>query len=195
MIRIGLFMYDHLGKRTSLPGCTGLRFGAESVLKPEIVRGFDIPTAGSTMPAWCWPTRRWSSAKAAKCDRTRAISAKRENGLWVVEAEDIDSGEKFTWKARGLVNATGPWVKQFFDEGMHLRSPYGIRLIKGSHIVVLRVHTQKQAYILQNEDKRIVFVIPWMDEFSSSARRTSSIRAIRKRWPLMIKRLNYPLNV
>ncbi|RVT23390.1 FAD-dependent oxidoreductase, partial [Escherichia coli] len=57
-------------------------------------------------------------------------------------------------------------VKQFFDDGMHLPSPYGIRLIKGSHIVVPRVHTQKQAYILQNEDKRIVFVIPWMDEFS-----------------------------
>ncbi len=57
-------------------------------------------------------------------------------------------------------------MKQFFDDGIHLPSPYGIRLIKGSHIVVPRVHTQKQAYILQNEDKRIVFVIPWMDEFS-----------------------------
>lgn len=57
-------------------------------------------------------------------------------------------------------------MKEFFDDGMHLPSPYGIRLIKGSHIVVPRVHTQKQAYILQNEDKRIVFVIPWMDEFS-----------------------------
>ena len=98
--------------------------------------------------------------------RTRATAARRENGLWIVEAEDIDTGEKFSWKARGLVNATGPWVKQFFDDGMHLPSPYGIRLIKGSHIVVPRVHTQKQAYILQNEDKRIVFVIPWMDEFS-----------------------------
>jgi len=98
--------------------------------------------------------------------RTRATAARRENGLWIVEAEDVDTGEKFSWKARGLVNATGPWVKQFFDDGMHLPSPYGIRLIKGSHIVVPRVHTQKQAYILQNEDKRIVFVIPWMDEFS-----------------------------
>lgn len=57
-------------------------------------------------------------------------------------------------------------MKQFFDDGMHLPSPYGIRLIKGSHIAAPRVHTQKQAYILQNEDKRIVFVIPWMDEFS-----------------------------
>lgn len=98
--------------------------------------------------------------------RTRATSARRENGMWIVEAEDIDTGETYTWQARGLVNATGPWVKNFFDDGLKLKSPYGIRLIKGSHIVVPRVHNQKQAYILQNEDKRIVFVIPWMDEFS-----------------------------
>ncbi|MBE8214673.1 FAD-dependent oxidoreductase, partial [Leptospira borgpetersenii serovar Ballum] len=78
----------------------------------------------------------------------------------------IDTGETYTWQARGLVNATGPWVKNFFDDGLKLKSPYGIRLIKGSHIVVPRVHNQKQAYILQNEDKRIVFVIPWMDQFS-----------------------------
>ena len=86
--------------------------------------------------------------------------------MWIVEAQDIDTGKTYTWQARGLVNATGPWVKNFFDDGLHLPSPYGIRLIKGSHIVVPRVHQQKQAYILQNEDKRIVFVIPWMDEFS-----------------------------
>lgn len=167
MIRIGLFMYDHLGKRTSLPGSTGLRFGAESVLKPEIVRGFEysdcwVDDARLVLANAQMVVRKGGEVRT----RTRAISAKRENGLWIVEAEDIDTGEKFTWQARGLVNATGPWVKHFFDEGMHLRSPYGIRLIKGSHIVVPRVHTQKQAYILQNEDKRIVFVIPWMDEFS-----------------------------
>ena len=143
MIRIGLFMYDHLGKRTSLPGSTGLRFGAESVLKPEIVRGFEysdcwVDDARLVLANAQMVVRKGGEVRT----RTRAISAKRENGLWVVEAEDIDSGEKFTWKARGLVNATGPWVKQFFDEGMHLRSPYGIRLIKGSHIVVPRVHDQ-----------------------------------------------------
>ena len=167
MIRTGLFMYDHLGKRTSLPGSKSLRFGADSALKPEITRGFEYSD--------CWvDDARMVVLNAQEVvkrggevrTRTRAISAKRENGLWIVEAEDIDSGEKFRWQARGLVNATGPWVKQFFDDGMHLPSPYGIRLIKGSHIVVPRVHTQKQAYILQNEDKRIVFVIPWMDEFS-----------------------------
>ena len=84
----------------------------------------------------------------------------------MVEAQDLRTGETHTWKAKGLVNATGPWVKEFFDDGLKLKSPYGIRLIKGSHIVVPRAHDEPQAYILQNEDNRIVFVIPWMDEFS-----------------------------
>lgn len=167
MIRIGLFMYDHLGKRTSLPGSNGVRFGADSVLKSEIVRGFEYSD--------CWVddarlvvlnaqevVKRGGEVRT----RTRVTRAWRENGLWMVEAEDIDSGKVFTWRAKGLVNATGPWVKQLFDDGLKLKSPYGIRLIKGSHIVVPRVHTQKQAYILQNEDHRIVFVIPWLDEFS-----------------------------
>lgn len=84
----------------------------------------------------------------------------------MVEALDVNTGKTFTWRAKGLVNATGPWVKQFFDDGLKLKSPYGIRLIKGSHIVVPRVHNQPQAYILQNEDHRIVFVIPWLDDYS-----------------------------
>ncbi|MCT4715831.1 glycerol-3-phosphate dehydrogenase [Enterobacteriaceae bacterium H18W14] len=167
MIRVGLFMYDHLGKRTSLPASTGLRFGADSVLKPEIVRGFEysdcwVDDARLVLANAQMVTRKGGEVKT----RTRATSARRENGHWIVEAQDIDTGETFTWRARGLVNATGPWVKDFFDDGLKLPSPYGIRLIKGSHIVVPRVHSQKQAYILQNEDKRIVFVIPWMDEFS-----------------------------
>ncbi|NIY49401.1 glycerol-3-phosphate dehydrogenase [Cedecea colo] len=167
MIRIGLFMYDHLGKRTSLPASAGLRFGADSVLKPEIVRGFEysdcwVDDARLVLANAQMVTRKGGEVKT----RTRATSARRENGLWVVEAQDIDTGETHSWRARGLVNATGPWVKDFFDDGLQLPSPYGIRLIKGSHIVVPRVHNQKQAYILQNEDKRIVFVIPWMDEFS-----------------------------
>ncbi len=167
MIRIGLFMYDHLGKRTSLPGSTGLRFGAESVLKPEIVRGFEYSDCWVDDARLVLANAQMVARKGGEVlTRTRATSARRENGLWIVEAEDIDTGKRYTWQARGLVNATGPWVKNFFDDSLHLPSPYGIRLIKGSHIVVPRVHTQQQAYILQNEDKRIVFVIPWLDEFS-----------------------------
>ncbi|PWC11734.1 glycerol-3-phosphate dehydrogenase [Brenneria roseae subsp. americana] len=167
MIRIGLFMYDNIGKRVSLPASKGLKFGAESVLKPELTRGFEYSD--------CWVDDArlvvLNAQEVAKRGgevrtRTNVVSARREQGLWIVEAVDSLTGETFTWRAKGLVNATGPWVKQFFDDGLRLKSPYGIRLIKGSHIVVPRVHTQPQAYILQNKDHRIVFVIPWQDEFS-----------------------------
>ena len=167
MIRAGLFLYDHLGKRTSLPASKGLKFGSESVLKPELTKGFEYSD--------CWvDDARLVVVNAQEVEerggevrtRTRVTRAWREDGMWMVEAEDIDTGKTYTWRAKGLVNATGPWVKHFFDDGLKLKSPYGIRLIKGSHIVVPRVHNQPQAYILQNEDHRIVFVIPWMDEFS-----------------------------
>lgn len=167
MIRTGLFLYDHLGKRTSLPSSKGLRFGPDSVLKSSLTRGFEYSD--------CWvDDARLVLFNAQEVvvrggevrTRTQVTRAYRENGLWVVEAKNADTGETLTWRAKGLVNATGPWVKHFFDDGLELKSPYGIRLIKGSHIVVPRVHNQPQAYILQNEDHRIVFVIPWMDEFS-----------------------------
>lgn len=167
MIRTGLFLYDHLGKRTSLPSSKGLRFGPDSVLKSSLTRGFEYSD--------CWvDDARLVLLNAQEVvvrggevrTRTQVTRAYRENGLWVVEAKNVDTGETLTWRAKGLVNATGPWVKHFFDDGLELKSPYGIRLIKGSHIVVPRVHNQPQAYILQNEDHRIVFVIPWMDEFS-----------------------------
>ncbi|WP_114192999.1 glycerol-3-phosphate dehydrogenase [Edaphovirga cremea] len=167
MIRMGLFLYDHLGKRTSLPASKGLRFGPDSVLKPGLVRGFEYSD--------CWvDDARLVVLNAQEVverggevrTRTKVTRAWRENGLWMVEAEDVSNGKTYTWRAKGLVNATGPWVKQFFDDGLKLKSPYGIRLIKGSHIVVPKAHNQPQSYILQNEDNRIVFVIPWLDEFS-----------------------------
>ncbi len=167
MIRAGLFMYDYLGKRTSLPASKRLRFGADSLLIPGIVSGFEYSD--------CWVddarlvvlnaqevVRRGSEVRT----RTRVTRAYREAGIWIVEACDIDTNKIYTWRARGLVNATGPWVSELFNNNLKLHSPYNIRLIKGSHIVVPRVHDQPQAYILQNEDNRIVFVIPWMDEFS-----------------------------
>ncbi|MEQ9862377.1 glycerol-3-phosphate dehydrogenase [Pectobacterium cacticida] len=167
MIRIGLFMYDNLGKRVSLPASKGLKFGADSVLKPELKQGFEYSD--------CWvDDARLVVLNAQEVikrggdvrTRTKVTRARREQGVWVVDAVDSLTGETLTWRAKGLVNATGPWVKEFFDDGLQLKSPYGIRLIKGSHIVVPKVHNQPQAYILQNKDHRIVFVIPWQDDYS-----------------------------
>ena len=167
MIRAGLFLYDHLGKRTHLPSSHGLKFGPQSILKPNLTRGFEYSD--------CWvDDARLVVSNALKVvegggevrTQTRVTRAWREEDLWVVEATDEASGKTLTWRAKGLVNATGPWVKQFYDQGLKLKSPRGIRLIKGSHIVVPKVHDEPQAYILQNEDQRIVFVIPWLNDFS-----------------------------
>ena len=86
--------------------------------------------------------------------------------IWEVTLHDNQTGQKQVVKTRALVNAAGPWVTRFFDDALKIRSPKQIRLIKGSHIIVPRIHTESQAYILQNEDNRIVFVIPYEDDFS-----------------------------
>ena len=167
MIRAGLFLYDHLGKRTTLPASKGLTFGAESVLVPEIKQGFEYSD--------CWVDDArlviLNAMEAAKHgaevrNRCRVEQAVRDGDLWRVTIKDMLTGSIFQRYAHGLVNATGPWVKSFYDQHTDLESPRNIRLIKGSHIVVPRVHDQPQAYILQNEDNRIVFVIPYLDRFS-----------------------------
>src|SRR5690606_12992255 len=79
---------------------------------------------------------------------------------------DTDNGEEHTLKARGLVNAAGPWVESLITTEMARTSPYHIQLIRGSHIVVPRLYDDDSAYILQNSDDRIVFVIPYLDQFS-----------------------------
>ena len=88
MIRIGLFMYDHLGKRTCLPGSTGLRFGANSVLKPEIKRGFEYSDCWVDDARLVLANAQMVVRKGGEVlTRTRATSARRENGLWIVEAD------------------------------------------------------------------------------------------------------------
>ncbi|OCQ54263.1 Aerobic glycerol-3-phosphate dehydrogenase [Photorhabdus australis subsp. thailandensis] len=196
MIRIGLFLYDNLGKRVSLPSSKGLKFGANSVLKPELVRGFEYSD--------CWVddarlvvlnAQEVKKHGGEVLTRTKVTRAWREQDGWMVEAEDLRTGKTHTWRAKGLVNATGPWVKEFFDDSLKLKSPYGIRLIKGSHIVVPRVHDEPQAYILQNEDHRIVFVIPWMDEFSIIGTTDVEYKGDPKEVKIDDQEINYLLKV
>ena len=167
MIRAGLFLYDHLGKRTTLPASEGIRFGAQSVLHPTMTQGFEYSD--------CWVddarlvilnVMEVAERGGEVRNRCRVENAVRDNDLWRVTVCDQLTGERFERCAHALVNAAGPWVSTFYDQGLSLPSPYGIRLIKGSHIVVPKVHDEPQAYILQNDDQRIVFVIPYLDTFS-----------------------------
>ncbi len=166
MIRAGLFLYDHLGKREKLPGSRGLKFGAGSPLKADIARGFEYSD--------CWVDDARLvvlNAMAARehgahvHTRTRCVSARRSKGLWHIHLERAD-GTLLSIRARALVNAAGPWVAKFIKDDLKQKSPYGIRLIQGSHIVVPRLYEGEHAYILQNEDRRIVFAIPYLERFT-----------------------------
>lgn len=166
MIRAGLFLYDHLGKREKLPGSRGLRFGVGSPLQAGISRGFEYSD--------CWVddarlvVLNAMSARehgAHIYSRTRCVSARRSKGLWHIHLERAD-GTLLSIRSRALVNAAGPWVARLLKDDLKQKSPYGIRLIQGSHIVVPQLYEGEHAYILQNEDRRIVFAIPYLGRFT-----------------------------
>jgi len=99
--------------------------------------------------------------------RHRCVAAHRSDAgkLWNIELVRPD-GAATRVQARGLVNATGPWVKRFLDEQTAVRTAKRVRLVKGSHIVVPRLVAHRYAYIFQNEDRRIVFAIPYEHDFT-----------------------------
>jgi glycerol-3-phosphate dehydrogenase len=167
MIRTGLFLYDHLGRRERLPGSRAVRIDASLGLKPEITRGFEYSD--------CWvDDARLVVLNALQARehgaevlvRTRCVAAREVEGFWEVELEDLRSGERFRRHARVLVNAAGPWVEQVLRQRLKRDARRRIRMIQGSHLVVPRLNGDERAFILQNQDGRIVFVLPWEDHFS-----------------------------
>ncbi len=166
MIRTGLFLYDHLGRRERLAPSRRLRFGADSPLKSEITQGFEYSD--------CWvDDARLVVLNAMSArehgahihTRTRCVSARHSKGLWHLHLERGD-GSRYSLRARALVNAAGPWVTDFLRESLRQRPAHAIRLVQGSHLIVPRLYDGGHAYILQNDDRRIVFVIPYLGQFS-----------------------------
>ena len=170
MVRAGLFLYDHIGGRSSLPGSRGVRLAPEAHgagLKPAFKRGF------AYYDAWVDDARlvvlTLSSARAHGASvlaRTRCTGAKREGDTWRVALRDQATGTESEVRARILVNAAGPWVKSLLERELDIESTGQVRLVKGSHIVVPRIHDKRHAYILQNPDRRVVFMIPYEREFT-----------------------------
>jgi len=171
LLRLGLFLYDHLDWRMELPKSEAIELRESKYgvgLKPAFDKGFVYSDA------WVDDARLViSNLKSARemgariYARHRCVSARRSDDgkLWHIELEG-PNGATTRLKARGLVNATGPWVKRFLDEQTHIRTTKRVRLIKGSHIVVPRLYDGDHAFILQNKDNRIVFVIPYERDFT-----------------------------
>jgi glycerol-3-phosphate dehydrogenase len=169
MIRAGLWIYDHLGGRITLPRSKAVDFPHmefSAGLKPGIRSGFvysDCRVDDSRLTVLNAVSAREKGATILT--RTRFEGARRVDGVW--EATIRAAGaEPRVIRAKGLVNAAGPWVVDVLERIEGDRITDRVRLVKGSHIIVPKVHSQGHALILQNPDKRVVFVIPYEASFS-----------------------------
>lgn len=167
-IRFGLFFYDYFSGRRTLAPSRSVRVGSGSygVLRPGIDHAF------SYSDCWVDDSRlvvlnAMDAAQrgASIHTRTRFVSATPENGLWRARCAR-QNGEALEIRARAIVNAAGPWVEQVLKSFATVRVTAGVRLVKGSHIVVPRLFAGKHAFMLQNPDGRIVFAIPYEQKWT-----------------------------
>jgi glycerol-3-phosphate dehydrogenase len=168
VLRAGLFLYDHIGGRKILPPTRTVRRGRDGALLPldeRYVQGFEYSD--------CWADdarlvviNAIDAAERGACIEPgwHVTAARREGEFWLVDMTST-AGKQRTVRTAGLVNAAGPWVEQVLRAtGSTRRS--SLRLVKGSHVVVPRLYDGPQAFTLQTADRRIVFIIPYQDDFT-----------------------------
>lgn len=165
LVRTGLFLYDHLGGRKKLPGTRTLDLNRapEGIpLLEQYTRGFEYSD--------CWVDDArlvvLNAVDAAErgatvLTRSPAVSARRENGAWTVTTRHTVTGETRTFRARCIVNCAGPWVSDFINRVAGSNSSRNVRLVKGSHIIVPKFWSGSNAYLVQNFDKRVIFINPY----------------------------------
>jgi glycerol-3-phosphate dehydrogenase len=169
LMRIGLFLYDHLARREVLPGSTTLRLRGSPLgapLQPRLRKGF-VYSDGWVDDARLVVMTALDAAERGTTVLTRCSceDAQRSPTGWQTVLRHADGRTRRVY-ARALVNATGPWVAEFLGKHAHQREAHGLRRVKGSHIVVPKLFDHDHAYVLQGADRRLVFLIPYENEFT-----------------------------
>ncbi|MEI4488281.1 glycerol-3-phosphate dehydrogenase [Frigidibacter sp. MR17.14] len=162
LVRLGLFLYDHLGGRRKLPGTRMLNLRRDpegAPLLDSYTRGFEYSD--------CWVDDArlvvLNALDAAErgalvLTRSPAVSARREGGRWRVTVQNRLTGATRDFSARCLVNAAGPWVTDVLTRVAGANSTRNVRLVKGSHIIVPKFWEGPHSYLVQNHDKRVIFI-------------------------------------
>ncbi|TNJ41852.1 glycerol-3-phosphate dehydrogenase [Phaeobacter sp. B1627] len=170
LIRLGLFMYDTLGKRGILPGTRRLDLTSDEAGKPLKDK---FKTAFEYSDCWVEDARlvvlnaRDAEARGAEIlTRTEVTRAERHADHWEVHIRDVTTGAESVRRARMLVNAGGPWVADVLRQKLGQNSREGVRLVRGSHIVVPKLYDHGRCYFFQGQDGRIIFAIPYEEDFT-----------------------------
>lgn len=170
MLRLGLFLYDHIGGRKRLPASYAVDLTQHisgKALKPEFTQGYEYSD--------CWVqdarlvvlnAQDAQNHGAEIKTRTRCIGLKRLDDKWEVLLEDTQSGLTQTLFPRAVVNASGPWVDKTLDLYPENNTENSIRHVKGSHIIVKKIFDHDYPYLFQHPDGRILFAIPFEKEYT-----------------------------
>ncbi|MDH3668362.1 MAG: glycerol-3-phosphate dehydrogenase [Paracoccaceae bacterium] len=170
LLRLGLFIYDHLGGRKVLPPTRGLDLSRDPVgapLKPEFRYAFEYSDCWVEDSRLVVLNARDAADRGADIrTRTRCEAARREDGHWSLSLRDVETGAETKVRSKALVNAAGPWVEDVVLNRIGENSTHRIRLVRGSHIVTKRIFDHDKPYIFQQSDGRIVFAIPYETDFT-----------------------------
>ncbi|WP_298968305.1 glycerol-3-phosphate dehydrogenase [uncultured Roseobacter sp.] len=165
LVRLGLFLYDNLGGRKRLPGTRmlDLRRDPEGApIKAQYTKGFEYSD--------CWvDDARLVVLNAVGAQqngaqiltRTACTSLRDQSGRWLATVKDTMSGAQRKISAKVVVNAAGPWVNDIIGRVAGSNSSRSVKLVKGSHIIVPKFWEGQQAYLIQNTDKRVIFINPY----------------------------------
>ena len=164
LIRLGLFLYDNLGGKTKIPKSSKINFNKKykNILHPKFVEGFqyyDVKVDDKKLVEMNIDDSKKMGAEIA--EDTKVIDAKRNENYWEITLNNND-----VIRSKILINAAGPWINETVNNVLKINSKKSIRLVRGSHIITKKLYDEEVAFTLQNDDNRIVFVIPYKEEFS-----------------------------
>ncbi len=168
MIRCGMYLYDHLAKRTLIPGSKQINFSQDirgNALQNNYRIGFSYYDCATDDARLVIENALVAKEKNADIlTHTKLIAATREDNYWKITLSKQNTIT--TYYAKVLINTAGPWVTEANNKIQNNNTDFAVQLVKGSHIVVPKLYEGDFAYILQNEDKRIIFTIPYKNNFT-----------------------------
>ena len=164
LIRLGLFLYDNLGGKTKIPKSSKIIFAKQyqNILQSNFTEGFryyDVQVDDKKLVEMNIDDAKKMGAIIA--EDTKVINANRIDNYWEIT---LNNNEKI--KSKILINAAGPWINEIVNNVLKINAKKSIRLVRGSHIITKKLYEDEVAFTLQNEDNRIVFVIPYKGEYS-----------------------------
>ena len=164
LIRLGLFLYDNLGGKTKIPKSSKVIFAKQyqNILQSKFTEGFryyDVQVDDKKLVEMNIDDAKKMGAIIA--EDTKVINANRIDNYWEIT---LNNNEKI--KSKILINAAGPWINETVNNVLKINAKKSIRLVRGSHIITKKLYEDEVAFTLQNEDNRVVFVIPYKGKYS-----------------------------